>query len=907
MLAMTTSHPAELHVPRTKLHRPRRPADLIDRPHLVTRLSRAVAIKMTLLWAPAGYGKSTLLAIWAAAGTHQTAWLSLDEQDDTLPAFVRVLVAAIQTVLPGVGKDTLALLNQPEPPSPTLLAITLTDELSSLSEPLVLILDNYDQIRSPFVHELLSDILLRLPERPHVVVASRVLPPLPLPTLRAEAQLAEIGVDDLRFGPDEARMFLDLSLDEHLPEQTVTFLLERTEGWPVGLRLAAILLRDRPDRDAVLAALATGSHEYIRDYLFDEALADQPTDVRRFLLETAVLDRFCAALCSAVVGGISTSTAGEMLIRLMRDGAMLVGLDEHGEWFRFHHLFEELLRRRLREEVAPDDVAALHRRAAAWLAADGSVIAAVRHLLAAGDDDAAARLVESDIHVGLNREAWTRVASEIDGLPPHLTGSRPALLLARAWVLHFHGRVLAMVPLLDQVELALASRSSADDADPRLRGELDTLWGEVWLRRGDLRAALAHAQRGGEHLAEEQLYARGLADGLLGVALHRRGHGRDALNMYRARADRETGSTAVYTARLLLIMGYCYLADGRLDLLENQAWRILALARDHHLPVTATWTHHVLGRVLYEWNDLERAAEQFSAVVGRRDEAHFDAYRDSVFGLALCYQAMGQPGRAQDEVKRLLRMMREAGLSPQLGVIRSFEARLALLRGDTETWGRWLDANQETPTADGSDSLTGLESPAITKAWALIALGDSASLSEANDELAVLKGRYAAENDRSRLISVFALQALACHTRGDHASGLSILERALANGRRGGFVRTFVDLGPPMARMISALVDRGRPSGYLRRLQAAFAASDQPTPLRDPAEAPQAEAVIEPLTWREQDVLKQLGRRLTNKEIASALDISPLTVKKHAESIYRKLHVKGRREAISRAQALGLL
>jgi LuxR family maltose regulon positive regulatory protein len=268
---------------------------------------------------------------------------------------------------------------------------------------------------------------------------------------------------------------------------------------------------------------------------------------------------------------------------------------------------------------------------------------------------------------------------------------------------------------------------------------------------------------------------------------------------------------------------------------------------------------------------------------------------------------MGQPGRAQDEVKRLLRMMREAGLSGQLGVIQSFEARLALLRGDAETWGRWLDANRETFTTEPPDALTGLETPAITRAWALIAVGDSASLSQVNDELAVLKGRFAAENDRSHLVTVFALEALACHTRGDNATALAILERALSNGRRGGFVRTFVDLGPPMARMVSDLVARGRPSGYLRRLHAAFAASDQPTTQRARTSAAPAEAAIEPLTWREQDVLTQLSRRLSNKEIAAELDISPLTVKKHAESIYRKLHVKGRREAISRAQALGLL
>jgi LuxR family maltose regulon positive regulatory protein len=903
---MTTTYPAELRVARTRLHRPRPPADVIDRPQLLARLDRAVDVKMTLVWAPAGYGKSTLLGSWLAAGTRPTAWLSLDDHDDSLAAFVRALVAAVQVVFPADGKDTLALLNLPESPSPTALATTLTDELGSLPGPLALVLDNYEQIRSPLVHELLSEIVLRLPDQAHVVVASRTLPPLPLPILRAEGQLVEIGTDDLRFSADEARMFLDGSLGEHLPERTVTFLTERTEGWPVGLRLAAVLLRDRPDRDPVLATLATGSHDYIRDYLLDEMLAGQSADVRRFLLETALLDRFCAELCSTVVD-IPPSTSGEMLSRLMRDGLMLVALDEHGEWYRYHHLFEELLRRRLREEVAPADRAALHRRAAAWLAGDGSIIPAVRHLLAAGDEEAAALLVEADIHPALNREDWGRVASELDVLPIDQVGSRPALLLARAWVLHFQGRVLAMAPLLEQAESALAGRPLADDADAHLRGELDTLWGEVWLRRGDMRATLAHAQRGGEHLAESQFYARGVADGYLGVALHRRGRGRDALKMYRARADRETGTTAVYTARLLLIMGYCYLTDARYELLENQAWRIVALARDHRLPVTESWIRHVLGRVLYEWNDLERAAEQFGAVVEHRDVAHFDAYRDSVFGLALCYQALGQPGRAQEEVKRLLRLMRDAGRSRQLGVIQSFEARLALLRGDAETWGRWLDTNREAFAVEPSDALAGLESPAITRAWALIALGDSVSLSRANDELSVLKSQYAAENDRSRLMNVFALEALACQIRGDQAAGLATLERALTNGRRGGFIRTFVDLGPPVARMVSMLTARGRPSSYLSRLHAAFAASSQPASCDLPAGDPHADAAVEPLTWREQDVLKQLSHRLTNKEIAATLDISPLTVKKHAESIYRKLHVKGRRDAIARAQALGIL
>jgi LuxR family maltose regulon positive regulatory protein len=942
--------------------RPRLPPDLVDRPRLLARLERAVGGTLTLVRAPAGYGKTTLLGSWLATGARPAAWLTLEARDDAPEAFVRALVGAVRAVVPEAGKDALALLNLPEPPASPRLAAALADELGAQAGPpggpLVVVLDDYEQVRAEAVHALLAAFLFRLPAWLHVVVASRALPPLPLPSLRAAGQLAELGVEDLRFGAAEARALLERALGERLPERTVGLVAERTEGWPAGLRLAAVLLRERPDRAAVLAALGGGSHAYIRDYLLEEVLARQAPEARRFLLATAILDRFCGPLCDAVVGvpAGAGGTGAELLGRLERDGVMLVGLDERGEWYRYHHLFEELLRRRLAEEAAPGQVAGLHRRAAGWLAGAGAVVEAARHLVAAGDDEAAARLVEGAVHPALNREDWAGLAGALEALPPEPREARPGLLLGRAWVLHFRGRVAAMAPLLEQAESALAARppaAAADGAadaaaDPdaeaavRLRGELDTLWGEVWLQRDDPRAALARAQRGGEHLAEEQLYARGVADGLLGVALQRRGRGRDALGMYRARAARETGATAVYTARLLLIMGYCHLAEGRLDLLEGEAWRILALARERRLPVTEAWVRHLLGRVLYEWDEPARAAEQHAAVVGRRDEAHYEAYRDSAFGLALAHQALRQPGRAREEVARLLRLLREAGRPGQLAVVRAFEARLALLRGDAETWGRWLDANREALAAEpsgaagGSEAFAGLEVPALTRARALIAVGDAASVGQAQDELAALRGRYAAAHDRARLVEVSALQALACQAREDRGSALAALERALAAGRRGGYVRTFVDLGPPMAGLLAALATRrpgGRPSGYLGRLLAACAragAAADPAArpagaADDPAADPRAAGPIdrgepvelvepvepiepiEPLTWREQDVLRHLARRLSNKEIAGALAISPLTVKKHAESIYRKLHVSGRRDAARRAQALGLL
>ena len=302
---MTSARSTEPRVSRSRLQRPRLPVDLIDRPRLLACLDESARLKMTLVWAPAGYGKSTLVGSWLAAGCHRATWLALEEHDDTAAAFVRVLVAAIQVAIPDAGRTTLALLNLPEPASPLALATALADELGALSEPLVVVLDDYERVRAAPIHELLSDLLLRLPERLHVVVVSRAVPPLPLATLRAQGQLAEIDADHLKFSRDEAQAFLDRALGEHMPAETVAFLEERTEGWPAGLRLAAVLLRERPDRGAVLDALDGGSHAYVREYLLDEMLAGQPAEVRQFLLQTSILDRFRGSLCSAVVEGQS--------------------------------------------------------------------------------------------------------------------------------------------------------------------------------------------------------------------------------------------------------------------------------------------------------------------------------------------------------------------------------------------------------------------------------------------------------------------------------------------------------------------------------------------------------------------------------------------------------------------------
>jgi LuxR family maltose regulon positive regulatory protein len=877
---------------------------VIERLQLFACLDRAIHDKLTLVCAPAGYGKSTLLGTWLMARDVRSAWLSLDEHDDGLARFTRALVAAIQTAVPAVGRTTLALLNLPDPPTPPALAMALDDELSMLPGPLVVVLDDYQRLATAAVHDLVSDLLRRLPDPVHLIVSTRTEPPLPLASLRAEGQLTEIRAEDLRFGRAEASTFLKLAIGDRVSEQTVTELLERTEGWPAGLRLAAVLLRDRSDRSGVLAALMEGSHEYVRDYLLREVLAKQPADVRRFVVETSILDRFSASLCGVVVESLSVHASREMLERIARGGVMLVALDKRGEWFRYHHLFQELLRGQLLDELDPAAVSALHRRAARWLAGHGQIDDAVRHLLAADDVHWAAALVEASVHPALNREDWPQIAEWLDLLPTELVNARPALLLARAWVLYFLGRITAIPPILELAETLVECDSARGSAVGPLRGELDTLWSEVWLWRGDPRTALDRARHGEELLTDDQLYARGFAAGNVGVALHRLGRGAQALGLTRAQAERETGTTAVYTARLMLTMGYCYLADGQYGRLESEAWVLLALARSHRLPLSSTWTHYGLGRVYYEWNDLGRAVEQYSTVIERRHEASHDAYRDSALGLALAYQVLERPQLAEDVIRPLVEIARELGRPRQLALIRSFQARVALMRGDIAAWSRWADMSGED---DALEPPGALEEPRVTRAWALLARGDAKSLSQAIAELALLERQCVALNDTPRLIQVLALQALVFEARGDRQAGLAVLERALASGRRGGFIRTFVDLGPPMAEMLGSVAARGRSTAYLERLLAVFATGRQPAERDGPAGEGASTLSFEALTWREQDVLKLLNRRLSNKEIAQALGISPLTVKKHAESIYRKLHARGRRNAVERAQSLGLV
>ena len=453
----------------TKLHRPPVTGDRVDRPRLIEMLNRGLQQgPLSLVCAAAGFGKTTLVSSWIESLTAgrggvtpplPAAWLSLDESDSDLVVFLRYFVAAIRTVFPESCAETLALLGAPQPTSQAPLVVALSNEIERLPARFVLVLDDYYAIRGEAVHDFLSELLRHWPQRLHLVLISRSNPPLPLANLRAKGQVTEIRTRDLRFTPEEAAAFLDKALPAPLSQSAVALLDQRLEGWIAGLRLVTLSLRAGADAETELAGLS-GTNVEIADYLVDEVMSCQTPAILRFLLVTSILDRFCAALCECVLGSVAGSDGPPCDVPaciqwLESNNLFVIPLDNDRQWYRYHHLFQELLQRRLLAEVGPEQVTELHRRAAAWFVGQGLIDEALHHALAADDLDLAARLMEAGLCDVLNREDRSTLDRWLRLLPEEFIQRRPWLLMIKAYAFQFSWQLPAVWKLLGQIEALL--------------------------------------------------------------------------------------------------------------------------------------------------------------------------------------------------------------------------------------------------------------------------------------------------------------------------------------------------------------------------------------------------------------------------------------------------------------------
>lgn len=916
---MVPSSPATLIT--TKLHRPAAPAHLVPRPRLVEMLERGRSLPLTLVCAPAGFGKTTLVSAWirdmTATGTDKAdpplaAWLSLDERDSPLEHFLRAFIAAIQTQLPAACASTLDLLAAPAALSFDFILASIANDLALLPRPLFIVLDDYHTISGQPVHDLLSELFRHWPPSVHLVLISRSNPPLPLAWLRACGQIVEIRSRDLRFTSAETTAFLEGVLPMRLSPPAQALLETRTEGWIAGLQLAGLSLAGSDDAESITMHLA-GIDASIADYLVDEVLSRQPAVIQEFLLLTSVLDRFCAGLCEALV----QTDAPQCNVRacldwLLRANLFITPLDNQREWHRYHQLFQELLQRRLLAEVGADRVAWLHRRASAWFAERKLIDEAVHHALAARDPELAAALMEAALCDVLNRDDRATLERWLRLLPDELIARRPGLLMIKAWVYQLSWQVEAQAKVTDQIETLISGEAGASLPDNEiqiLRGQLLILYGQAAFFGNETERAAALCQQALALLPAEWMYVRGGAMIYLGLSMQADGRGAEAEQMLLAAYESLTEKATSYGLRLLVSLCLVYLHEGQLDQARLTALMLLSHASSAFV-IPRCWAHFFLGMVHYHRNELEQAEIQFGAVIQARFATQMLVARASFYGLVLTQQARGQSHEARQTLELLSQFDLQTRGAENLRT-QSLRARIMLLQGDRDGALHWAAAFGATPP---NQPLLWLEEPAMTTARILVAIGGPDNLRSALRLLAGLSD-IARQTHHARFqIENFALQALALDRAGETSEALAALLQAVELSRAGGFVRIFVELGPAMQALLERLIRRGSAVEPSKRILAAFPDERMDPNHRQadgqqtrPVDGDSAVLMVERLTMREIEVLALLRQRLSNKEIAHKLSLSTTTVKRHTANIYGKLGVNRRWDAVIRAEGLGLL
>ena len=905
---------------------PPRP-NAVLRAGLLARLNAGLHRKLTLISAPAGFGKTSLASAWIRGSGRPVAWLSLDDADNDSSRFLAYLVAALQTVTPTVGADVVALLQSPQPPPVDALLPLLLNQIATLPQPAILVLDDYHVLEAESIGQALAFLVEHLPPQLHLVITTREDPPLPLPRLRARSQVTELRAADLRFTSAEAAAFLNEVMGLNLSVADIAMLEDRTEGWIAGLQLAALSLQSNQDAPRFIRAFA-GDHRYIVDYLVEEVLQRLPEAVRSFLLQTAMLDRLCGSLCDAVTG---QEQGQAQLEALERGNFFMIPLDDRRQWYRYHHLFGEVLAAHLRAEQ-PDQLATLHQRASAWYERHGSPADAIRHALAAKDFNRAADLVELALSVMRNTRQEAAVLGWLRAIPDEVLHDRPVLSVAYAWSLLAVGELAGVEERLRSAERWLAATTDQGAQPDEAAGvmvvvdeaELRRLPGAVAVYRagqaqalGKVTDTVTHAQRALNLLPEDDHLQRGAAMALLGLASWASGELEAAHQLYaQGMARMERAGIVAQAIGCAVALGDIRIAQGRLHEAMGTYERGLQLATPHGAPLLRGTADMEVGlsELARERDDLEAATQHLlrSQELGEPLELPQNPYRWCV-AMARIREAQGDLDGALDLLDEAERRY-VADFFPNVRPVAALKTRVWLAHGRLGQALGWV-REQGLSAQDDLSYLREFEH--ITLARVLLARAKSEraghSLREAIGLLHRLLEAAEAGERTGRVIEILVLQALAHQMQGEVPAALAPLERALALAEPEGFVRLFVDEGQPMGQLLREVAARGITPVSIDRLLAAFPTTEgrglrADAPKFTPsALSPQSSPLVEPLSQRELAVLRLLSTELSGPEIARELVIGLSTVRTYTKSIYGKLNVTSRRAAVNRAVELGLI
>jgi LuxR family maltose regulon positive regulatory protein len=904
----------------TKLYIPPPRPDVVPRPRLLRRLNEGLrqGHRLTLVSAPAGFGKTTLLSEWVATCGLSVAWLALDSGDNDPARFLAYLIAALQTIENGMGVGVLDRFQAPQPPPMEELLTALINQIDSISISFVLVLDDYHLITAQRIHEALAFLLDHPPQNMHLVVATRADPPWQFALLRGRGQLTELRLADLQFTPHEATVFLNQVMGLNLSANDITALMSRTEGWIAGLQLAALSMQDRQDLPGFIAAL-TGSQHHVLDYLVEEVLHRQSESVQAFLLRTSILDGLTGPLCDAL-NLEHEAAAGDgqaMLNRLERANLFVIPLDEMHQWYRYHHLFADSLRVCL-EQAWPDLVPEYHRRASRWYEQHGYLSEAVEHALSADDLDRAACLIEQAAESTLMRSEFTTFLRWMEALPDEVT--RAHLLLH---VYHTGIQLMNGLPL-QEAEARLREAMAAEPSRA-VSGAVATFQTLIAAYRGDTRRSVELSQQALALLAEDNLFLRSLVAGFLGITHLWSGDFATAASALgeAVRIGRQIGN------RTFTVLALCHLAElhivrGQLHEAKTFYEQALERAKDgrgRRLPIAGIALMGI-GYLLREWDDLEAArrhlVEGIELAARWEKMGTFTGY----ISLACVEQALGDREAARAAIHQARQAVMEFdGMEMAAIVVGVYQARLWIQQGEPNAVIRWAGERRLEERIEAGELEEGSRTvPFLYAALEYLAYAEARiALGQPDEALAVLSPLLPVTETGGWtmfVIETLVLQSLAFQALSEAPRAMRCLERALSLAEPEGFVRAFVDRGAPMAALLKQILEaeqdggqtpsRGSASDYVRRLLDAFGGGEETQP-GEPLPPPSPPALVEPLTKREVEVLRLLSTDRTSTEMARELVLSVHTVRSHIKSIYAKLDAHSRYEAIARATELNLL
>jgi LuxR family maltose regulon positive regulatory protein len=898
---------------RTKCYRPRASSDVVSRDRLLKRLNNGLGGKITLVCAPAGFGKTTLLAEWLKSLDRQAAWLSLDERDNELPVFVHALAHSLQTLFPDACHNTASLLKAQQLPATDHLATLIINDLADIPEDVILVLDDYHLIHSSEIHHLLNLLIEHLPPQLHLVLSTRSDPPLSFSRWRASGYLHDLRSADLRFTLAETEAFLTRALENEVAPETASALEEVTEGWIALVRLIALSLGRVRDRKAFLERLRNSPEEYVSAYLVEQVISQQTPAVQALLQRMSMVEQFCADLCVAIMGSDTTREHVQATLDwLKHSNVFLVPLDDQQRWYRFHHLFRTLLRQRMIDRCGAEELAPLHRRASEWYAERGLIEDALRHALEAGDTSTAVHLVEAQFLPAREHEQWTHMERWLRLLPEEQIQCSPILLCARVWIMHTHAQHADLPQVLQTIEHLLVQHdkqtSSEDERVFRLQHALvESAWGHCYYRTGQAQLSLEHARSAMAWFPPGEEQAAVLA--LTFLALSRQLAGQEEVAL--RELDKQLRSHAqqpVSAARLLIAQGLVYLAAGKLHQAKQTARYLLQISREGRLTLSQNYAHWLLGVVHYERNVLDEAVYHFTLVITNAHFVNFWAVQDAMCGLALAYQAQGLRTQAQQAAQVMLSWVEAQHNIEELKAAYAFCAQVALLQDEAEQASQWCELAGEQEVLC---PMRFLADPPLTKASMLLAQGDETHVAHGQVFLDALLQNAEDIHNARKTLQVLVLQAWAYELQDRQDEALDVLERALALGRPGRFIRVFADV-PALARVLQQLRKRRKAQQlvdtkfdtYVQSiLTAMIPAAASPVSKGDLMR----QEGLEPLTERELHILLLLDKGQTNKEIARELVVTTGTVKVHTKNIYRKLSVNNRHAAVTLSKTLGLL